>query len=210
MKPDNALYLFLRWCPGGIGVLLRQVLYPLIFGKCGKKILVGRFVDIRNPKKVYLGDHIVINDNVTFDAADFHDQGPALVLENNVFVGAGSRLHASTGKIVLQAGSSIGSFCILAAKGNITVGEDALLAAYCTIGAEAAAPRQDTPSTKRSEDNIQIHGGCWLGVRSSVLPGISVGEGSVIGAHAIVQKTLPPFVVAVGRPAKVIRNRRHG
>lgn len=205
-------YLFLRWCPGGFGIFLRQKFYPHLLGRCGKKVLIGRFVNLENPGKIRLGDHVVINDNVTLDAGDFHEQGEAIMLGDKVFVGAGSLLHTEVGngRIVLQSGSSIGSFCVVEAKGNITVGEHVLLAAYCTIGccsAEGKFLLQDKVVAESPENDIEIGPGCWLGVRTTLLPGALVGEGSIVGAHAVVRDVLPRYVVAVGAPAKVIRNR---
>lgn len=212
MKMCTIFYLFLRWCPGGFGIFLRQKFYPYFLGKCGRKVLFGRFVNIENPGKIYLGDHVVINDKVTLDAGGFYEQGPAIMLGDKVFVGAGSLLHTEdgNGKIVLQSGSSIGSFCVLKAKGNITVGEHVLLAAFCTIGCSSAKFKfllQDKVLAGSLENDIEIGSGCWLGVRSTILPGALVGEGSIVGAHAVVRNVLPCYVVAVGAPAKVIRNR---
>lgn len=212
MKMCTMLYIFLRWCPGGFGIFLRQKLYPYFLGKCGKKVLFGRFVNIENPGKINIGDYVVINDKVTLDANGFYGQGPAIMLGDKAFVGVGSllRTDGDDGKIVLQSGSSIGSFCVLGAKGNITIGEHVLLAAYCTIGccsAECKFLLQDKVEAGSPENDIEIGSGCWLGVRSSVLPGALVGEGSIVGAHAIVRSLLPCYVVAVGSPAKVIRNR---
>ncbi|NED55599.1 sugar O-acetyltransferase, partial [Micromonospora aurantiaca] len=50
------------------------------------------------------------------------------------------------------------------------------------------------------EDNV------WLGGGAIVLPGVTIGTNSVIGAGAVVTKDVPPNVVAVGNPAKVIRH----
>ena len=48
----------------------------------------------------------------------------------------------------------------------------------------------------------------WLGRRAIILPGVCIGNGSIIGAGAVVTKDIPPFSVAVGVPAKVIKDRK--
>lgn len=52
----------------------------------------------------------------------------------------------------------------------------------------------------------------WIGGNSIVLPGVTIGEGAVIGAGSVVTRDIPPYSVAVGNPAKVIKMRevQHG
>jgi acetyltransferase-like isoleucine patch superfamily enzyme len=52
-----------------------------------------------------------------------------------------------------------------------------------------------------------IEDDCWLGDGVKVLDGVTIGRGSVIGAGAVVTKDIPPFSVAVGVPARVIKSR---
>lgn len=204
------IYSFLRWCPGGLGILLRQKCYPYILGECGRKILIGRFVNLKNAKRIHLKGNIVIGDNVTLDADGFSEQGAAITLEDHAFIGAGSSLQAKEGKIILKAGSSIGSFCTLKTHSTVTIGNHTLLAAYCKIGYYPKGlpdKLKEETVTERLDKKTTIASGCWLGVRSIILPGVSIGSGSIVGAHTVVQHSIPPEVIAVGAPAKVIRTR---
>lgn len=54
-------------------------------------------------------------------------------------------------------------------------------------------------------ENITIGENVWLGTRVIVLPGVTIGDGSVIGAGSIVTRDIPPGVLAVGQPARVVR-----
>ncbi len=56
--------------------------------------------------------------------------------------------------------------------------------------------------------NVLIKNGAWIGANAIILPGVTVGQNSVVGAGSIVTKDIPDFCVAVGCPAKVIRNLR--
>ncbi|PMW33490.1 acyltransferase [Pseudomonas sp. GW460-7] len=47
----------------------------------------------------------------------------------------------------------------------------------------------------------------WIGGKSIILPGVTIGEGAIIGAGSVVTKDIPPYTVAVGNPAKVIKAR---
>ena len=54
-------------------------------------------------------------------------------------------------------------------------------------------------------NTITLRRGCWIGACVIILPGVEVGENAVVGAGSIVTKNVPPHTVAVGNPAKVIR-----
>ena len=54
---------------------------------------------------------------------------------------------------------------------------------------------------------VQIGEDCWLGINVVVLPGVTIGRGCVVGANAVVSRDLPPYSVAVGAPARVVRQR---
>ncbi len=55
---------------------------------------------------------------------------------------------------------------------------------------------------------ITIGDNCWLGGDVKILPGVTIGEGSVIGAGSVVTKDVPPHVVAAGNPCRVLRSLR--
>lgn len=52
---------------------------------------------------------------------------------------------------------------------------------------------------------IRIGRGAYIGVNAIILPGVTVGEGCIVGAGSVVTKNVPPYSVAVGNPARVIR-----
>lgn len=71
--------------------------------------------------------------------------------------------------------------------------------------------RTDIPMTDQGFmdfDPITIEDDVWIGRRVIILPGVTIGEGSVIGAGSVVAKNIPPYSIAVGNPVKVIRNRK--
>ena len=56
-------------------------------------------------------------------------------------------------------------------------------------------------------EKTKIGNDVWIGVNALILDGVTIGDGAIIGANAVVTKDIPPFAVAVGSPAKVIRYR---
>lgn len=55
------------------------------------------------------------------------------------------------------------------------------------------------------DEQVVLRKGCWIGANSIILPGVTIGENSVIGAGSVVTKSIPDKVVAVGNPAKIIK-----
>ena len=55
---------------------------------------------------------------------------------------------------------------------------------------------------------VIIEDDVWIGSRVTILPGVTIGEGSVIGASAVVAKSVPPYSVVVGNPAKIVKTRK--
>lgn len=59
----------------------------------------------------------------------------------------------------------------------------------------------DSPSKK-----VVLRKGCWVGANAILLPGVTIGENSVIGAGSVVTKTIPPRVLAAGNPARILKH----
>lgn len=58
-----------------------------------------------------------------------------------------------------------------------------------------------------SKGNIDIKDDVWIGVNTIILSGVTIGQGAVIGTGSVVAKNIPPYAIAVGNPAKVIKYR---
>ena len=54
-------------------------------------------------------------------------------------------------------------------------------------------------------EKIHLKKGCLIGQRTMVMPGVTVGEGAIVGAYSLVTRDIPAWVIATGRPAKVIK-----
>ncbi|MEN6551326.1 MAG: DapH/DapD/GlmU-related protein [Methanobacterium sp.] len=59
-------------------------------------------------------------------------------------------------------------------------------------------------NTPRKPVIVEDH--VWIGARVIVLPGVTIGKGSIVGAGAVVSKNVPPYSVAVGNPARVVKS----
>jgi acetyltransferase-like isoleucine patch superfamily enzyme len=58
-----------------------------------------------------------------------------------------------------------------------------------------------------TKGDVTIGNDVWIGQHVTILSGVTIGDGAVIGAHSVVGKSIPPYAIAVGNPARVIRYR---
>ncbi len=63
----------------------------------------------------------------------------------------------------------------------------------------------DYNSLPYKKEPIVLKRGCCIGMRSIIMPGVTIGEGAIIGAGSLVTKDVPPYTIAVGNPAKVVK-----
>jgi len=89
---------------------------------------------------------------------------------------------------------------------HIYVGDGTMFGPNCVI-ATAGHPILPELREKQYQFNIPVHIGknCWLGAGVLVMPGVTIGDNTVIGAGSVVTKDIPGNVIAVGNPCKVLR-----
>lgn len=89
---------------------------------------------------------------------------------------------------------------------DIYIGDGCMFGPNCII-ATAGHPILPELRQKAYQYNMSVHIGknCWLGAGVIVLPGVTIGDNSVIGAGSVVTKDIPENVVAVGNPCRVLR-----
>jgi lipopolysaccharide O-acetyltransferase len=140
-----------------------------------------------------------------------------IAVGSEVFIGAGSWLQAlppaspeaPAATIVIGDGTSIAGSCVLSAAASITIGRKVLMARNVYI-ADHGHAFEDTGMAVldqgiRAVRPVEIGDGAWLGQNVFVGPGVHVGRGAVVGANSVVLGDVPPFAVAVGAPARVVR-----
>ncbi len=110
---------------------------------------------------------------------------------------------------------SIGSRCFLWAgpdKGRIVIGDDVLFGPEVVVTAANYRFNDGAPVTRQlmEEGDVVIGDDVWIGARAIILPGVTIGDGAIIGAGALVRSDVPSFAIAVGVPARVVGQREIG
>ena len=195
--------------PGALGLFLRSKLYPLLLGSCGRGVAFGAGVVLRHPHKIHIADNVVIDDLCCLDAKGQDNRG--IQLGQGVFLGRNAILSCKNGDIVVEDEANIGFNTEIFSASRVRVGRKVLIAAYTyLVGGDHLFDRVDVPvlDQGRTAAGIDIGDHVWLGAHVVVTDGSTVGRDAIIGAGAVVVGTIPEFAIAVGTPAKVVRDRR--
>ena len=123
----------------------------------------------------------------------------------NVDIGRRVKL---TEKLKLGDRSSVGDFSYL--QGDITIGNDVMMAPQCAIIADNHCIDDLTrPMNTQGtiHQKIVIGNDVWIGYGVTILPGVTIGDGAVCAAGAVVTKDVAPYSIVGGNPAKFIKMR---
>ena len=97
----------------------------------------------------------------------------------------------------LGAETDIGAFSYINALCGVIIEDNAQIGSHCSI--------YSVSTIDNSSGKVVLKNNCRIGSHSTILPGVSIGKNSIIGAHSLVNKDIPDNVVAFGVPAKVVR-----
>lgn len=170
--------------------------YPLInlknrflFGTYGKDVYIESGVVIIRPRFVHLGDHVRIkrNTSINLHPKDKNSKEGILFLGNHVMISEG---------------------CIISACNRIVIEENVGISPYVMIIDSSRKPGPiDRPSKEQDLEIGYVHIGAdsWIAYNACILPNVTIGKHCIIGALSVVNEDVPPYSVAVGSPAKVVK-----
>lgn len=174
-----------RSVPGKRGLeFVGSLLAPRNWGHLLRMVHYYRYSHVEPLRQAEVGRGAAIAPTASFR------QGSHIHLGTNVHLGEGTALWAGP-------------------KSHIHLGDNALLGPDVYITTSNYQFDLGTPvrSMPREERDVYIGADVWLGARVIVLPGVRIGDGSIVGAGSIVTRDVPPGSVAVGNPARIVRQR---
>lgn len=169
---------------GTIALACRRLRLRFLGVEFGPHLGLEGWVDVPTPKNVRIGSHVLL--------------------------GRGVRLGAfPSGRLSLGDHAYVGRHTIILAYESVTIGSDTLIgpSSYITDVNHGIASGQLIRLQPYESRPVRIGSDVWFGVGVTVLPGVTIGDGAVVGARALVTKDIPAGAVAVGSPARVIRYR---
>jgi lipopolysaccharide O-acetyltransferase len=157
---------------------------------------------VANPNCIWIGDDVSLGPGCLLSATRRYPgqfmQGAREVetQEFNPVIRIGQRVSA-TGYLTIGAVSSV------------EIGDDVLLASHIFISDNQHGHSRIDLAFKYQQlekiSPVKIGAGCWIGEHVVIMPGVSIGEMSIIGANSVVTKSVPPRSIVVGSPGRVIR-----
>lgn len=204
------IMLFCNGLPGALGLYLRSKLYPSLLGKVGSNVVFGRGITLRHPDKICLGSNVIIDDYCVLDAKG--SEYSSITIGDGVFIGRNSIIYCKDGSIDIQSRANISANCQIFSNKKLVIGKGTLIAAYSYLMSggryeyRSAVPLADQDGYSKGPTLIGAN--CWLGAKSVVLDGVSIGDNTVIGAGAVVTKDIAADEIAFGTPAQVIDSKQ--
>lgn len=183
---DNLIELYARFAHGSgdFDVLMRRAILRAVARGLGDGLRIGRGVVCLHPETFTIGHGVFIGDQSMIQGRfDGH-----CVIGDQVWIGPQSYFDARD----LEIGDYVGWGPGAKVLGSVHTGEPV-----------------DVPVIQTDLTIKPVRIGAWadIGVNAVILPGVTVGQGAIVGAGAVVTEDVPPFTIVAGVPARVLRHR---
>jgi acetyltransferase-like isoleucine patch superfamily enzyme len=158
--------------------------------------------NIVNPFFHTISRHAVIRWSARLDVFPYNkfEVGKYSIIESNVLISNGVGDVKMGEKVLIGVGSQI--------TGPVTFGNNILLAQHVLMSGlnhDFEDVTKPIVAQGYSKKTIVVEDGAWIGAGAIITAGVTIGKNAVVGAGSIVTKDVPPYSVAVGNPAKVVK-----
>lgn len=169
-------------------------IYSHRFKSFGKDSLLASGLRLINAQNIVIGRNSSIMKNCVLETCPDAGLNPEMVIGDSVSLGEYSHVTCAR-NVIIGDGVVTGRFVLITDNGH---------------GQSSAEELELSPLSRKtySKGYVVIGRNVWIGDKASILPGVTIGEGAVIGANAVVTKDVPAYSLAVGNPAKVIKQIR--
>ena len=162
-----------------------------VFGRSSK--LVGIPDELRMSENISVGDFCRLGRHLLLRCYQIVDIEPEIIIGSQVNIGDYSTLSCCN-KIIISDGVRLGRMVMVTANAH----------GHTNSIDELRVSPIDRPLV--SKGPVLIEKNVWIGEKATILPGVVIGEGSIVAANAVVTHSVPAFSIAAGCPAKVVRS----
>lgn len=184
------MFLIIRDFKDRILIKLNTFFYKSSFFSFGKNSIIENRLKVIGSKNISIGEGVHISDNIWLNAnKKSSDTLPSLEIGNNTYIGRMTQINAWK---------------------DIKIGENVLIADRVFISdADHKYKNKDMPIKDQGDEfkgAINIKDGCWIGINSVIMPGVTIGKNAIVAANSVVLKDVDDYSIVGGNPAKVIIN----
>jgi acetyltransferase-like isoleucine patch superfamily enzyme len=201
---------------GDIFYALQKGFYPLVRG------VIWQILRMRRPKLLFLGANvrfisagrIDFGSGVSIGANSYIETcsqercriGDGVTVRENAWVQCRSGFNEPAVGLFIERGAYIGPNAVIGVGGPIYIGEGCQIGAGLTLSAEEHDQHGgDYTSGRVTRTGIKIGPRTWIGNNVTILDGVEIGEGCVLGAGAVVTRSIPAKCMALGVPARIVK-----
>jgi acetyltransferase-like isoleucine patch superfamily enzyme len=186
-------------------------LMPFLKSSAGL-LFIGSHVKIRHGYQLTAGKNLILEDNVIINALSANGiklGDHVSIARDSILFCTGVIAHKGAG-ITIGSRTGISARAYLAGQGGITIGEDVIMGPNVQIFSENhnfSDLSQTIKAQGVTKQAVIIGNNCWIGAGVIILCGTTIGDGCVIAAGSVVNKSMPANSIVAGVPAKVIKSR---
>lgn len=194
-------------------MILRGFLYKIIMPNSHALKFIGRRVKVQFGHKINFKKNLFLGDNVKLNALS---EG-GITGGTNVTIRRGSIIDCTGVYSELGEGILIGNNvgisenCYIQVRGYVEIGDDVIIGPNSSIFSENHNFENNDILIREqgvSRKGVKIERGVWIGTKSVILDGVTVGENSIVAAGSVVNKNIAPYSIVGGVPAKLIKRRK--
>lgn len=177
-----------------------------------KNLFVGKKVNLVHKHHIHIGNGVQIKDYVEINGLSTN----GIILGDNASIGKYSIIRGSGSLKKIGKGLKVGKnfgcgdFCFFGCTGGITIGDNVILGQNVRFhSSNHNFNRNDMPIKEQGINfkGIQVESDCWIGAGVTILDGVKIGKGCVIGADTVVTKNIDDYCIVAGNPARIIKRR---
>lgn len=165
------------------------------FKSCGTNVTFNSISLLKGEQYIEIGKNVTFGKDLWLTAWNIGGRIPTIRIGNSCSFGAYNHISASS---------------------NVTIGNGLLTGKWVTItdnshGYTDYESLQQRPTQRQivSKGSVIIEKNVWIGDKATILPGVMIGDGVVVGANTVVSKDIPNYSVVVGNPARIIKQAFH-
>ncbi len=166
------------------------LIYRLMFKRLGRRSVIYSPMLLHNADCIEIGDDVLIRDGARLESVrDPYGRTPRLVIGSNTNIEQNAHIVCHS---------------------RVTIGEGVSIAGHCSIvdvthPHDGSGPARIGDRILDEDSYVEIGDGAFIGIGAVILPNVRIGCGAVVGANSVVTKDVPPYTVAAGVPAVVLR-----